>query len=53
MSEHAPENRDTSLERQPYTCPTLREFGPVGKLTQAGTGMINENPNSMNPNARP
>ena len=54
MSKHAAENRDTGLERQPYTRPTLREFGPVGKLTQAGTGMAAEGSgNQMNdPNRR-
>ena len=53
MSKHAAENRDASLERQPYTRPTLREFGPVGKLTQSGTiGQIE--PGAMNnPNRRP
>ena len=49
MSNHAAGNRDTDLERQPYSRPTLREFGPVGKLTQAGTGQAREGQgNQMN-----
>ena len=28
--------------RLPYSSPTLREFGPVGALTQAGTGLSSE-----------
>jgi len=29
--------------RKPYLPPTLKEFGPVGALTQAGTGAKSEN----------
>ena len=53
MTKRAAQKHDTGLERQPYTRPTLREFGPVGKLTQSGTiGQIE--PGAMNnPNRRP
>ena len=43
-------------ERLPYAAPSLREFGPVSALTQAGTGLSSEvmrNGNlSMSPNQR-
>ena len=41
-------------ERKSYARPALREFGQVGKLTQAGTGMSAEGQgNQMNdPNRR-
>ena len=39
--------------RKPYTPPQLRQFGPVGALTQSGTGAMGENPrNPMNPMQR-
>ena len=43
-------------QRLKYSPPKLREFGPVGALTQAGTGTMTENTsmNGMgNPNRRP
>lgn len=49
MSKHAGESRDETRERQSYSRPALREFGPVGKLTQAGTGQAREGSgNQMN-----
>jgi len=49
MSKHPEESRDTTRERQAYARPALREFGPVGKLTQAGTGNAREGQgNQMN-----
>jgi hypothetical protein len=32
-----------SVERATYEAPTLKEFGPVGTLTQGGTGAVIEN----------
>jgi hypothetical protein len=34
--------KEQALPRRPYTTPHLREFGPVGTLTQAGTGAKSE-----------
>jgi len=53
MSKHGKENRDTNRERQPYERPALREFGPVGALTQAGTGTMMEQGNSSSRVHRP
>ncbi len=45
---------DARRTRREYVAPRLREFGPVGILTQAGTGPNFENPmNAMNPMQRP
>jgi hypothetical protein len=48
------DKRKTASRREPYAPPKLKEFGPVGLLTQAGTGLISEvmamGPVSMNPN---
>ena len=30
-------------QRQPYAAPSLRVFGPVGALTQSGSGVDSEN----------
>ena len=35
--------------RKAYTGPTIREFGTVGVLTQAGSGMANESVMDMTP----
>ena len=49
MSDHLKQNRDAAYARQAYARPTLPEFGPVGTLTQAGTGAMAEgNSNSRN-----
>ena len=32
----------TSIDREPYSPPSLREFGPVGALTHGGTAGIAE-----------
>lgn len=37
MREHAEERRDARQGRRAYARPAIREFGPVGRLTQAGT----------------
>jgi hypothetical protein len=38
-----PPTSDLSPEtRRPYSPPKLKEFGPVGALTQAGTGLSSE-----------
>ena len=42
MTKDAKETRGRVSRRQPYVRPTLREFGPVGTLTQGGTGMNDE-----------
>lgn len=34
--------RSSGGEKRAYSRPTLRDFGPVGKLTQAGTGPSTE-----------
>ena len=47
MSKQSCDDRADRPERKSYTSPTLREFGPVGRLTQSGTGMINENMGNM------
>ena len=44
--------------RDAYSPPRLREFGHVGKLTQAGTGTLSESGGmgmgmGMSPNRRP
>lgn len=31
-----------TVKRKPYVAPKLREFGPVGALTQAGSGTASE-----------
>lgn len=49
MNEHTKDRRDATCERLPYVRPALREFGPVGKLTQSGTSGMGEI-NSMSPN---
>ena len=36
-------------DRKPYAAPQLVEFGPVGQLTQAGTGLKTENMAGMGP----
>jgi hypothetical protein len=38
MKQHGKDRGDTRRERRPYERPTFREFGPVGQLTQSGTG---------------
>ena len=45
-NQHKPQS-PSEKGRKPYAPPELREFGPVGALTQAGTGAMGENP--MNP----
>jgi len=35
--------------REVYVSPKLKVFGPVGALTQAGTGMANETAMDMTP----
>lgn len=40
-------------KREVYSRPKLREFGPVGALTQSGTGMQMENRNMMGPMRSP
>ena len=42
MKKDAQEHRGRVSRRQPYVRPTLREFGPVGTLTQGGSIMQNE-----------
>jgi hypothetical protein len=44
MEQHNRERRDTRSGQRPYARPTFREFGPVGQLTQSGTGLRAENP---------
>jgi hypothetical protein len=44
MEQHNRERRDTRSGQRPYARPTIREFGPVGQLTQSGTGLRAENP---------
>jgi hypothetical protein len=55
MKKDAQEHRGPVSQRQPYTRPTLRVFGPIGSLTQAGTGQAAEGmgANSMDPRRRP
>jgi len=42
MNKDAREHRRKVVQRQPYARPILREFGPVGTLTQGGTGPMTE-----------
>ena len=44
MKQDGKERCETPIGRRPYARPTFREFGPVGRLTQSGTGPRNENP---------
>ena len=40
-----------TLNKSPYTVPRLREFGPVGSLTQGGSaGTVETGVGMMNPN---
>ncbi len=54
--------KETAKPRTAYSAPVLRLFGPVGALTQGGTGMMVEGAMGMgmgmmgggnNPNRRP
>ena len=48
------QQKPVRTSRLAYAKPALREFGPVGMLTQAGTGAMGENiMNPMNPRQRP
>ena len=50
MSKQAKNDHERDRERLPYTSPVLKEFGPVGQLTQAGTqGMTEAGMSSNNP----
>jgi len=41
---HTPDQRSSeNTGRETYASPTLKEFGPVGVLTQSGTGQQMEN----------
>ena len=42
MSSKLKKDADRKPDRKPYTPPRLREFGPVGALTQGGTGLSSE-----------
>lgn len=42
MKQRGKERFDTHIGRRPYARPTFREFGPVGRLTQSGTGTRQE-----------
>jgi len=47
MRRHVPDPIVRRKRRKRYAAPFLREFGPLGSLTQAGTGMQPEMGNSM------
>ncbi len=47
MNDHTRQNHDVGRERQTYTPPTLRAFGPVGKLTKGGAGTRGEGGTGM------
>lgn len=42
MSKRKVDHRCPHGERRPYSRPMLRDFGPVGKLTQGGPGTVTE-----------
>ena len=56
MRRNPDQNTGENQTRLPYKPPELREFGPVGALTQAGTGLSSEVMSngmaSMSPNQR-
>ena len=54
MQKYLKEIGNSRSGRKPYARPVLREFGPVGSLTQSGTGTMNEAGMSRNnPTRRP
>ena len=42
MDQHGKSKTETCTDQRPYSRPDLREFGPVGQLTQSGTGTRGE-----------
>lgn len=45
MGNETKSNKDQQARQRPrtaYVAPSLREFGPIGSLTQSGTGMNQE-----------
>lgn len=53
MSKQSDKDRSDRPERKSYSSPALREFGPVGRLTQSGTGQARENMSQMGTDRRP
>ena len=56
MSDNTRQAQDTMesspAHRQQYAAPSLKVFGPVGALTQAGTGIDNEQMSGQGPTTR-
>ena len=44
---HAKSENSEQKSVRSYTPPAIREFGPVGALTQSGTGTMGENAQDM------
>ena len=49
QNDKTPKSNTGSRSRDTYASPKLKVFGPVGALTQGGTGIMNESGGQSNP----